>query len=71
MRQVEVLAPVFYFWLCRDVFRKRHNVPEIEMKDDLNFSAIAHSDKQIPRQLSTIVFQIPLWERSMLIFTML
>ena len=30
----------------------RHGVPEIEMNDDLNFSA----DKQISRQISTIVF---------------
>ena len=34
----------------------RHGVPEIEMSDDLNFSAMAHSDKQISRQISTIVF---------------
>ena len=25
----------------------RYGVPEIEMNDDLNFSAMAHSDKQI------------------------
>ena len=25
----------------------RHGVPEIEMNDDLNFSAMAHSEKQI------------------------
>ena len=36
--------------------RRRHGVPEIEMEDDLAFSAIAHSDKQISRQMSTIVF---------------
>ena len=34
----------------------RHGVPEIEMNDDLNFSAMAHSDKQLSRQISTIVF---------------
>ena len=28
----------------------RHGVPEIEMSNDLNFSAMAHSDKQISRQ---------------------
>ena len=40
----------------------RHGVPEMEMKDDLNFSAIAHSDKQMPRQVSTIVFSNALVE---------
>ena len=40
----------------------RHGVPEIKMKDDLNFSAIAHSDKQISRQISTIVFSNALVE---------
>ena len=30
----------------------RHGVTEIEMKDDPTFSAIAHSDKQISRQIS-------------------
>ena len=39
-----------------------HGVPEIEMKDDLNFSAMAHSDKQISRQISTIVFSNALVE---------
>ena len=34
----------------------RHGMPEIKMKDDFNFSAIAHSDKQISQQISTIVF---------------
>ena len=33
-----------------------HGVPEIEMNSDLNFSAMAHADKQISRQISTIVF---------------
>ena len=33
-----------------------HGVPEIEMNNDLNFSAMAHADKQISRQISTIVF---------------
>ena len=36
----------------------RHGVQEIEMKDDLTFSAIAHSDKQISWQISTIVPEI-------------
>ena len=45
-----------YFWLCRRLMRMHHGVPEIEMKDDLNFSAIANRDKQISRQISTIVF---------------
>ena len=27
--------------------RMRHSVPEIKIKGDLNFSAIAHSEKQI------------------------
>ena len=34
----------------------RHGVPEIEMTDNLNFSAMAHSDKQISRQTFTSVF---------------
>ena len=34
----------------------RHGVPEIEMTDNLNFSAMAHSDKQISRQTLTSVF---------------
>ena len=42
--------------------RIRHEVPEIEMKDVLNFSAIAHSDKQISRQISTVVFSNALVE---------
>ena len=42
--------------------RMRHGVPEMEMKDDLNFSAIAHSDKQMSRQVSTIVFSNALVE---------
>ena len=29
----------------------RHGVPEIEIRNDLNFSAMAHSDKQISRQI--------------------
>ena len=37
-------------------------VPEIEMNDDFNFSAKAHSDKQISRQISTIVFSNALME---------
>ena len=39
-----------------------HGVPEIEMNDNLNFSAMTHSDKQIFRQISTIVFSIALVE---------
>ena len=42
--------------------RMRHGVPEIEMNDDLNFLAMAHSDKQISRQISTIVFSNALVE---------
>ena len=33
-----------------------HGVPKIEMNDDLNFSAMANSDKEISWQISTIVF---------------
>ena len=40
----------------------RHGVLEIEMNDDLNFSAMVHSDKQISRQISTIVFSNALVE---------
>ena len=36
----------------------RHGVPEIE----INFSAIAHSDKQVSLQISTIVFSNALVE---------
>ena len=39
-----------------------HGVPEIEMEDDLNFPAMAHSDKQISWQISTIVFSNALME---------
>ena len=46
--------------------RKRHGVPEIEMNDDLNFSAMAHSDKQISRHISTIVFSNALVETLLL-----
>ena len=42
--------------------RTRHGVPEIEKNDDLNFSAMAHSDKQISQQMSTIVFSNALVE---------
>ena len=35
---------------------RNRGVPDIEMNDDLYFSAMAHSDKQISRQISTIVF---------------
>ena len=35
----------------------RHGVPEIEMNDDLNFSAMAHSDKQISRQIDYRLFK--------------
>ena len=31
----------FPFWSCRGVFRKRHGISEIKMKDDLKFSATA------------------------------
>ena len=44
----------------------RHGAPEIDMNDDLNFSAMAHSEKQISRQISTIVFSNALvswWKR--------
>ena len=34
----------------------RHGVPETEMNDYLNFLAMAHSGKQISRQILTIVF---------------
>ena len=44
----------------------RHGVPEIEMNDDLNFSAMAHSDKQISRHISTIVFSNALVETLLL-----
>ena len=40
-----------------------HGVPEIEMNDDFNLSAMAHSDKQISRQISTIVFSNDLAEK--------
>ena len=40
----------------------RQGVPEIEINDDLNFSAMAHSDKQISRQILTIVFSNALVE---------
>ena len=40
----------------------RHGVPEIEM-NDLNFLAMANSDKQISRQISTIVFSNALGKR--------
>ena len=40
----------------------RQGVPEIEINDDLNFSAMAHSDKQISRQILTIVFSNALME---------
>ena len=36
----------------------RHGVPEIDMKVDLTFSAIAHSDKQVSRQISTTLPEI-------------
>ena len=39
-----------------------HGVPEIEMNDDLNFSGHGPSDKQISRQISTIVFSNALAE---------
>ena len=42
--------------------RKHHGVPEIEMEDDLNFPAMAHNDKQISWQISTIVFSNALME---------
>ena len=40
----------------------RHGVLEIEIKDDLNFSAMAHSDKQISRKILTIIFSNALVE---------
>ena len=40
----------------------RHGVQEIKMNDDFNFLAMAHSDKQISRQISTIVFSNTLVE---------
>ena len=39
-----------------------HGVPKIEMNGDLNFLAMAHSDKQISREISTIVFSNALVE---------
>ena len=51
-----------FSWLCRGLMRMRHGVPEIEMNDDHNFSAMTHSDKQISRQISTIVFSNTLLE---------
>ena len=42
--------------------RKRYGVTEMEMNDDLNFSAMAHIDKQISRQISTVVFSNALVE---------
>ena len=42
--------------------RMRHGMPEIEMNDELNFSSMAHSDKQISQQISTIVFSNALVE---------
>ena len=39
-----------------------HGVPEIEMNNDFNFSAKAHGNKQISRQISTIVFSNALVE---------
>ena len=33
-----------------------HVVPKIVMNDELNFSAMAHSDKEISRQISSIIF---------------
>ena len=33
-----------------------HSVPEIEMNSDLNFLAMANSDKQISLEISTIIF---------------
>ena len=61
MRRVEISALVL-FWLCQGVMHIRHGVPEIEMKEDLTFSVIAHRDKQISRQISTIVFSNALVE---------
>ena len=63
--RVEVSAPVLFFFnfsLCRGLMRTRHGVPEIEKNDDLSFSAMAHSDKQISQQMSTIVFSNALVE---------
>ena len=40
----------------------RHGVPEIEMKDDLSFSAIVHSDKYPAWQIPTVVFSNDLVE---------
>ena len=39
-----------------------HSVPEIEMNEDLNFSSVAHGDKQISWQISSIVFSNALVE---------
>ena len=49
----------------------RHGVPELETNDDLNFSAMAmaHSDKQISRQKTTIVFPIALVETKIVLYT--
>ena len=46
----------------RGLMRMCHGVPEREMNDDLNFSGMVHSDKQISRQTSTIVFSNTLVE---------
>ena len=56
--RVEFSTTVFCFWLLSraGAHASCHGVPEIEMKDDLNFSAMVHSNKQISRQISTIVF---------------
>ena len=64
--RVEVSAPVlffkFLFLVVSRMIRMCHGVPEIEMNNDFNFSAMAHSDKQISGQISTIVFSNALVE---------
>ena len=41
----------------------RHGMPEIEINDDLNFSAMAHSDKQIFGNYRLPSFQMSWWTR--------
>ena len=43
-----------------------HGVSEIEIKDDLTFSTMAHSDKQMSRQISIIIFSNALVETLLL-----
>ena len=38
---------LFCFWLCRELMRMLHDMPELEMNDDLNSSAMAKSDTDL------------------------